>query len=321
MPIVPSTYNPPKFFQNYHLSTVYAAMWRSVEVEQERERLELADMDFLDIDWTFSQEPTKKVLLVMHGLEGSAQRPYVRGVAKYFSRRGWDVAAVNFRGCSGEMNRKFRSYHAGATDDLEEVLAHLTKKQKYESIAFNGFSLGGNLMLKYLGGRREKPKELKAAVMISAPCDLYGSLLKLQERRNYVYSFRFLRKLKINLQARAKQFPHKISRKEIAQVDDLLAFDNCYTSRAHGFKDAFDYYKKSSSLQFLPNIKIPTLILNARNDGFLSADCYPEEIAKKNKNLFLEMPAYGGHVAFLQNKEVTYNEERAMQFFNSHLGK
>lgn len=319
MPLITSTYSPPRFFKNYHVSTVYAALLRSVKVEQQRERLELADGDFLDIDWTFSKEKTAKVLVVMHGLEGSAQRPYVRGIARYFSERGWDVAAVNFRGCSGELNRKFQSYHGGATDDLDAVVQYLIKKGKYSSIAFNGFSLGANLMLKYLGGRRIKPKELKAAVMISAPCDLYGSLQQLQERRNYIYSLRFLRKLKAHLQARAKRFPQEISKKEIAGIDNLLAFDNCYTSKAHGFQDALDYYKKSSSLQFLQNINIPTLILNAKNDGFLSDECYPVEIAKKSKSLFLEIPEFGGHVAFIQDTEVTYNEERALRFIESRI--
>ena len=318
MPVVTSTYLPPKIFKNYHVSTVYAAMLRRVAVEQKRERLELPDGDFLDIDWTFSKEKTTNVLVVMHGLEGSAQRPYVRGVAKYFSERGWDVAAVNFRGCSGELNRKFRSYHAGATDDLEAVVSHVLQQQRYSVMAFNGFSLGANLMLKYLGGRRTKPKELKAAVMVSAPCDLYGSLKKLQERRNYVYSFRFLQKMRTHLKARAKEFPQEISKREVSEIDDLHAFDDCYTSRAHGYKNALEYYKKNSSLQFLPNIDLPTLIINARNDGFLPEACYPTKMAEKNKNLYLEMPEFGGHVGFLQDKDVTYSEERALEFLRSH---
>ncbi len=320
MPLLPSSYDPPKIFRNYHVSTVYSAVIRKAPVAQQRERLELSDGDFLDLDWSYSKKgESDRVLLVIHGLEGSAKRPYVTGLADHFTGHGWDVAAMNLRGCSGELNRKFTSYHAGATDDLEEVVQHVLSKNKYSHLAFNGFSLGANLMLKYLGGRRPTPKEIKAAVMVSAPCDLEGSLKMLQEKRNYVYSQRFLRKLKSHLTARAKKFPKEMDQAEISRINDLLAFDNCYTSRAHGFEDAFDYYKKNSSLQFLPNIEVPTLIINAKNDGFLSEACYPVKTAEENKNLFLEMPEYGGHVGFLQNKKTTYTEDRALEFITARI--
>ncbi|MGB7842460.1 MAG: alpha/beta fold hydrolase [Salinimicrobium sp.] len=320
MPLVPSRYEPLRIFRNYHISTVYSSVLRKAPVKQERERLELPDNDFLDLDWSYSKKgKSNKVLLVIHGLEGSANRPYVTGLARYFIQHGWDVAGINLRGCSGVLNRKFSSYHAGATNDLDTVVKHVLKKEQYESIAFNGFSLGANLMLKYLGGRRPTPPEIKAAVMVSAPCDLEGSLEKLLEKRNYLYAQRFLRKLKSHLSARAKKFPQEITKEEIARIDDLLEFDNCYTSRAHGFKDAHDYYKKSSSLQFLPNIKVPTLIINAKNDGFLSEACYPIKTAKENKMLFLEMPEYGGHVGFLQKRKTTYTEERALEFITAQI--
>ncbi|MGB7786234.1 MAG: alpha/beta fold hydrolase [Salinimicrobium sp.] len=320
MPLVQTTYDPPAIFRNYHVSTVYSAVFRKAPVEQQRERLELTDGDFIDLDWSYSKKgKSDKVLLVIHGLEGSAQRPYVTGLARYFTENAWDVAAINLRGCSGELNRKFRSYHAGATDDLEEAVQHVLAKRRYSKMAFNGFSLGANLMLKYLGGRRPVPPEIKAAVMVSVPCDLQGSLQMLQERNNYLYSQRFLRKLKSHLSARAKKFPQEMKKEEISRINDLLAFDNCYTSRAHGFKDAQDYYKKNSSLQFLPNLDVPTLIINAKNDGFLSEACYPIKTAEENKKLFLEMPEYGGHVGFLQKKRTTYTEERALDFISSRI--
>lgn len=319
MPIIKSTYEPTFLFRNYHISTVYSAIIRRVEVAQQRERMELQDGDFLDLDWSFSTGETSRLLVVIHGLEGSAKRPYVTGLAKYFTKHGWDVAAVNLRGCSGELNRQFRSYHAGATDDLQEVVEHILKKEKYKTIAFNGFSLGGNLMLKYLGENREFPKQLKAAVMVSVPCDLESSLKQLQKKKNLIYAKRFLHKLRSHLLLRAKQFPEQISEEEIAACDSLFDIDNLYTSRAHDFENAIDYYEKNSSLQFLKNIKIPTLLINAKNDGFLSPDCYPIEIARKSKNLFLEIPEYGGHVGFIQNKPVTYNEEKALKFLDTHL--
>ena len=319
MPLVKSKYNPPVIFRNYHISTVYSAVIRRAPVAQKRERMDLQDGDFLDLDWSFSAAGSDKVLVVIHGLEGSAKRPYVTGLAKYFTNNGWDVAAVNLRGCSGELNRHFRSYHAGATDDLQEVMDFILKKDRYRTVAFNGFSLGGNLMLKYLGEKRKIPEQIKAAVMVSAPCDLHGSLKQLQKKENFLYARRFLKKLQEHLLLRAENFPDKLTREEIKACDNLLDIDNLYTSRAHDFEDALDYYSQNSSRQFLENIEIPTLLINAKNDGFLSPGCYPFETAAKNEHLYLETPEYGGHVGFIQHRRITYNEERALEFIETQL--
>lgn len=320
MPIVKSKYNPPVLFKNYHISTVYASVFRKLPlIEQHRERLELNDGDFLDLDWSYSGEKrSKKVLIILHGLEGSAKRPYVTGLARHFIRNGWDVAAMNFRSCSGELNRLYRSYNAGASDDLEEVIKHILYKQSYEILSLNGFSLGGNLMLKYLGEEREHPKELKAAVAISTPCDLYLSLKKLEEPQNRFYSRRFVKKLKNQLLLRQEKFPDQIKKKDIIACKSLYEIDDLYTGKAHGFLHAHDYYEKSSSLQFLPDIKVPTLLINARNDHFLSVNSSPIEIAEEHPYLHLEMPQYGGHVGFLQNKKQTYTEERALGFIEKY---
>lgn len=320
MPLLKSSYQAPAIFRNYHISTVYSSIIRAVEVPQQRERVELPDSDFIDIDWSYAQNGnSKELLVIMHGLEGNAKRPYVTGLAKYFSENSWDVAAINFRGCSGEMNRKFQSYHAGATEDLDLVIQHILIRKHYESIALNGFSLGANLMLKYLGEGRILPKQLKAAVMISVPCDLHGSLKKLEEKKNFLYANRFLRKLKAHLLVRAEKFPDAITKEEINSCNSLLDIDDLYTSKAHDFENALDYYKKNSARQFLENIEIPSLIINAKNDGFLSLSCYPVDIAEKKSNIFLEMPEHGGHVGFLQKKKQTYTEERALEFIEEQI--
>lgn len=320
MPIVKSKYNPWVLFKNYHISTVYASVFRKVPlIEQHRERLELNDGDFLDLDWSYSGEKrSKKVLIILHGLEGNAERPYVTGLARHFIRNGWDVAAMNFRSCSGELNRLYSSYNAGASDDLEEVIKHILYKQSYEILSLNGFSLGGNLMLKYLGEEREHPKELKAAIAISTPCDLYLSLKKLEEPQNRFYSRRFVKKLKNQLLLRQEKFPDRIKKKDIIACKSLYEIDDLYTGKAHGFLHAHDYYEKSSSLQFLPDIKVPTLLINARNDHFLSVNSSPIEIAEEHPYLHLEMPQYGGHVGFLQKKKQTYTEERALGFIEKY---
>ena len=321
MPLIKSSYRPPFLFRNYHISTIYASAFRKVPpVVQERERLELEDGDFIDLDWSYSKSgKTDKVLIVLHGLEGNAQRPYMLGTAGNFNRNGWDVAAVNFRGCSGEINRLYRSYNAGATKDLEMVIRHILAKNKYSSISLKGFSLGGNLMLKYLGEGNVIPKEIKAAVAISTPCDLYGSLKRLEEPQNSIYSGRFLKKLKEQLYHRENRFTARLQKEQISSCKSLFDIDELYTSRAHGFDNALDYYAKSSSLKFLPNIKLPTLMINARNDGFLSESSSPVMVAEANENFFLELPDYGGHVGFHQKKTYSYSEERALDFINEQL--
>lgn len=318
MPVIKSTYKAPFLFRNYHISTIYASALRKVPSPHfNRERLELEDGDFLDIDWSSPErEKLNKVAIILHGLEGNSTRPYVMGMTNQYNKNGWDVAAVNLRGCSGELNRLYRSYNAGASEDLEQVVHHILKNRNYSEIVLTGFSLGGNLMLKYLGEDRKVPQQIKAAVAISTPCDLYRSLLKLQQPQNFIYSRRFVSKLKKQLLLRETKFPDRLTREEIASCRTLYAIDDLYTGKAHGFKDAIDYYEKSSALNFIPKITIPTLLINAQNDAFLSENSSPVELAARNPHFFLEMPSHGGHVGFLQYKAETYAEERALKFIS-----
>jgi len=316
MPLISSSYNPPFLFKNGHYSTIYAGIIRKINnLEQKRERIDLPDGDFLDLDWSFANIPTKKVAILIHGLEGNAQRAYIAGSAKEFNAYDYDVCAINLRTCSGEANRLFRSYHSGATEDLDAVIQHILESKKYSKIYLKGFSLGGNLALKYLGEGRNIPKEIKGAVGISVPCDLHSSCKELLKPKNFPYAMRFKKNLVAKLKEKQKQFSDKISNDDIMKIVTLKDFDDIYTSRAHGFDDALDYYRKCSCLQFLPNIKIPSLIINAENDFFFGTECYPEKEAQQNKKLFLEVPKYGGHVGFIGPKNITYSEKRAIKFF------
>ena len=315
MPILDSTYKVPYFFKNGFVSTVYSGLIRSVNgVIQERERMTLSDGDFLDLDWSYSKEKSKKLIILLHGLEGNGQRPYIIGTAKWFNENKIDALAVNFRGCSGETNLKYRSYHSGETKDLEDLINYILKTKSYSDIYIKGISLGGNVTLKYLGERENIPSQIKAAIAVSVPCSLYGSCLELHKFKNVLFHENFKRFLVHRLKIKQVQFPEIISISEINNIKTLKDFDDVYTSKAHGFKDALDYYEKSSSLQFLKNIKIPTLIINALNDSFLSHDCYPVKEAKSNPNLYLEMPKNGGHVGFVDKKNIYYNESRALDF-------
>lgn len=284
---------------------------------QTRERITLLDGDFLDIDWSYAQQKSNKVIILLHGLEGHAQRPYITGTAKLFNQNSIDACAVNFRGCSGEPNLLYCSYHSGATEDLDAVVKHILTKDQYDEIYIKGISLGANIALKYIGEDNDLPKELKAVIAISTPCNLRGSCDKLLSIKNRHYATRFLGHLKDKLKPKLIQFPDKISKVDFDSIKTLIDFDHVYTSKAHGFKDAYDYYEKASSLQFLPNIKVRSLIINALNDSFLSAECFPVKEAKVNPNLFLEMPKYGGHVGFIDKRNIYYNEWRSLRFLKN----
>ena len=318
MPQVASEYTPPFLFRNGHFATIYSGIIRSVNgVVQKRERIILSDGDFLDLDWSDSKSPSKKLVVLLHGLEGDAQRPYITGSAKILNLNGYHTCAVNYRGCSGEPNKMYRSYHSGATEDLIEVLEHILNTRDYSKIYLKGFSLGGNLLLKYLGEGNNVPKELKGAVAVSVPCNLHDSCKQLLSPKNILYAIKFKGNLLDKLRDKQAMFPDKISDADIKKIKTLKDFDDIYTSQAHNFKNALDYYEKSSSLQFLPSIQVPSLIINARDDSFLGPECYPVKETDENSHLYLETPNYGGHVGFWGKNNITYTEKRALGFFNS----
>ena len=321
MPIVQSSYQAPLAFKNTHFNTIYAAKIRKTpRLQYTRTRIDLQDGDFLDIDWSYAAARTRSsgVVLLFHGLEGHAKRPYMAGTAKILNTNGYDCAAVNLRGCSGDTNLKLRSYHSGATEDVSDVVDYVTANTDYKQIFLCGFSLGGNLVLKYLGEKRSRPSQIKAGVAISTPVDLYDSLEALQENQNWVYRWSFLKGLKGKYKEKMKQFPENLSLENYRKIRSLRLFDELYTAPANGFQDALDYYTKSSSKSVLKKIDTPALILNAQDDTFLNEKCYPIAEAKENANLFLESPQRGGHVGFMTGKQHTYSEMRSLQFIQDH---
>jgi len=317
MPLLKSKYKATGIFKNAHVASIYASSIRRVAFNfSASDRIELSDGDFLDLERAFYSAGNKKILILLHGLAGNANRPYMRGMAALFHKNGWDIASMNFRSCSGEINRLYRSYHAGATEDLDAVMQHLKNENQYSEISLIGFSLGGNLLLKYLGEQQHLTPEIKSAVAVSVPCDLGASLKELNKTHNFLYSQRFLKNLKKELRLREAHFPSEINIKEITNCNSLLAIDELYTSKAHGFKDAADYYQQCSCLGFLSNINIPTLLINAKNDTFLAPNSYPVQLAENSKNLYLEIPPHGGHVGFIRHKKPYYHEERALEFIS-----
>lgn len=273
-----------------------AFLRRGRQARFDRERLELADSDFLDLRWL--RHGHDRLAILSHGLEGSADEGYIRGMAAALSAAGWDVLAWNFRGCGPEPNRVVRLYHSGATEDLKSVVEHAATSHAH--IGLVGFSLGGNLTLKYMG---EAPPHcsVKAAVAVSAPVDLAASARMLDRRwSNRFYLRRFLQSLIAKVEAKALRFPEEIDARGSRALRSFQEFDDRYTSRLHGFRDADDYWMQASSRQFLPEIKQPTLLLNALNDPFLAPECFPFPEAEQNPCLFLETPESGGHLGFLE---------------------
>ncbi len=278
----------------------------------------MADGDFIDLEWAEVGNP--RLAILTHGLEGSADATYIQGMAGALFRRGWDILAWNLRGCGGEENRLPRFYHSGASDDLAAVVAHAIDCRPGVTIDLVGFSLGANLMLKYLGEDPSSlPHVIHRAVAYSVPCDLACSAMRLSSFGNSIYMRRFLRDLTGKVRAKAKRFPESINSGRLHGIRNFQAFDDRFTAPLHGFVDASDYWKRSSCRQFLSGIPVPVLLVNALNDPFLGENCYPREEAAASENLHLELPAQGGHVAFplFGYRGEYWSERRAAEFLGA----
>lgn len=316
--ITGSTYQPQVAFKSKHFNTIYRTLFHRLEVNYQRKRMETIDGDFMDID--FSSIGSKKLVIIIHGLEGSSDSKYVTALARISNEQQFDVAAINLRGCSGEKNRKLYSYHSGKTDDLAEIIDYLELHHSYESYYIVGYSLGGNLLLKYLGeSRKDYSLKIRAGIGVSVPCDLKGSSKAIAKFWNMVYMQRFLISLKKKTLIKIDQFPdHDLNKEAILNSKNFLDFDNYFTAPVNGFIDANDYWKQNSCKQFLEDIKIPSLLVTAIDDPFLSDTCIPFKEAKNNKNFHLEVTKYGGHVGYNSNFDQGsgfWLENRVIDFF------
>ncbi|WP_436487093.1 YheT family hydrolase [Chitinophaga sp. ARDCPP14] len=310
-----SDYQAPFLLQNRHMLTIYPSLFRSIRpAAYRRERIATPDADFLDLD--FSEKGNERIVVILHGLEGNATRKYVLGMVHIFNGAGFDTVSMNFRGCSGEPNKNLRFYHSGETEDLHTVIQYLVSLKKYKAIHLVGFSLGGNVTLKYLGERGASlDSAIKSAVAISVPCDLKSGSAELEKRHNIIYMQRFIRDLGEKLRLKELQFPGSISLDRYADIRSFRQFDDRYTAPMHGFKDALTYWEQCSSRPLLSSIRIPVLVINAKDDPFLGKECYPYEIAADSPYLFLETPHQGGHVGFVKFGEDFYwSEKRALAF-------
>lgn len=320
MPVLDSDYRPPFYLRSGHLQTIYPSLFRKVPlICSDRERIETPDHDFIDIDWALS-ESSLKLAIITHGLEGHSRSQYCQGMARAFIQDGWSVCVWNLRGCSGHPNRLLESYHSGSSDDLHLVIEHALKTKTYTSIALIGFSLGGNITLKYVAENASSlHPAIQATAGISVACDLAGCAQKLERWDNWIYMRRFLQSLTKKVRYKMDRFPGQIEDHGLATMRTFRQFDGAYTAPIHGFQDADDYWSRCSSGPMLKDIRIPTLLLNALNDPFLTPKCYPYADAEKSNSVYLETPRYGGHMGFMQSLSSTdtYAEKRVAGFIKA----
>ena len=309
-----STYSPSFIFKNGHVNTMYRAVFCNPNLEYNRKRVELSDGDFVDLD--FSTIGSKKLVLLIHGLEGNSNSSYMISLTNELNRAGYDAVSLNLRGCSGEPNRLFSSYHSGKTEDIEEVFNYILVNFDYQELNMVGYSLGGNLTLKYLG-EKERP-HIHIGVAISTPCDLQSTAIKMTAVSNKLYLNVFLKTLKEKALQKSEQFPDSfLSKDYIQKIKTFKELDDFYTAPANGFRSAEDYWQKASCKQFIPGVKTKSLLINALDDPFFTAESYPIEEARDHKYFHLEAPKYGGHVGFmtyLNTNKLPWCEQRILSF-------
>lgn len=299
-----NTFKPAWWLRNPHLQTLWAALLRpKIKLSVRSERLELSDGDFLDLAWVGQGSGPR--VLILHGLNGSLDSPYARGILQAINNRGWRGVFMHFRGCSGEPNRLAQSYHSGETRDLQAVITELIHREPNSPLFAIGYSLGGNVLLKWLGeiGESGIANPLKAAVAISIPFELAKTAEHLKTGFSRLYQWHLLRELSASHHRKFKDLPKPsvIKNVDVTRLKTFWEFDNAITAPLHGFKNADDYYEKSSSRQYLSKIKTPTLILHARNDPFTTSNALPE-MHEVSAYVLLEFSEDGGHVGFISGK-------------------
>jgi len=315
---ISGAFHPAWWLPGAHLQTLWPALLRRAPAPAlRRERVELPDGDFIDVDWAGERGP---IVVVLHGLGGSSDSHYARGILRAVVRQGWRGAVLHFRGCSGEPNRLPRSYHAGETGDLRTFLAMLRRREPHTPLAAVGYSLGGNVLLKWLG-EQGAAAVIQAAVAVSVPYDLGDAARRLSQGFSRVYERYLLRSLQLTIVRKRARLPLPWERKDIAAITSLREFDDRITAPLHGFRDADDYYARATCRPHLANIAAATLLIHAADDPFMSPTVVPagRELSRATK---LELSPHGGHVGFIAGERWAphyWLETRIPAFFAAHF--
>jgi predicted alpha/beta-fold hydrolase len=306
------------------MQTIYPFFLRSLTMPTyRRERLELDDGDFIDIDW-LDNSIDRPLVIMFHGLEGGSSSHYARSIMGLFQELGWRGVVVHFRGCSGTPNRLPRAYHAGDSEEIDRILHKV--RERNQSLGSNarlyviGISLGGNALLKWLGEQgKQACHMIDGAVTVSVPLDLVAAGKALDSGFNRIYTQHFLGTLKKKVLEKLDHFPGLFDAVAVAECATLYQFDNLVTAPLHGFSNTDEYWTLSSSKPWLKYIQVPTLVINARNDPFMPSSALPTQ-TDVSCAVSLEFPAQGGHVGFLSSPfpgNLTWLPERIIRYFDS----
>jgi uncharacterized protein len=315
------SFSPAWWLHGRHVQTIWGKFFRRQRLNETRaERLDTPDGDFLDLHHLEGPD-NAPLLILLHGLEGSVRSHYIQGLLQEARQRRWRAAVMVFRSCGEELNRGRCFYHSGETSDINFVVGHLAARFPGSPLLLAGVSLGGNVLLKYLGEKAgDISPRIKAAAAVSVPFDLARSSRQIDRGFSKVYQHSFLRSLNAKAMAKLEQFPDLISKESLRRADTMFEFDDCFTAPVHGFRDAMDYYEQSSSIRWIDNISIKTLLLSAVDDPFLPPQVLDEvrQIAVGNPMLELDFQAHGGHVGFVGGRNplnpVYYLERRVGEF-------
>ena len=317
MPVLSSSFRPARLLRSPHAQTIIPSLFRKpILPAVDIRALETSDNDVLL--YRLYSSSSKRLVVISHGLEGSFDSSYVRGMTRAMLNHRWDVLTWNMRGCGDIPNRLVTWYHSGKSEDLKAIISHALTLS-YDEIALIGFSVGGNITLKYLGEEGASvPSPISRAFAISVPMDLQGSADVLAKSSRSIYMQYLLRPLRRRLHAKKEMFPDRFDLTGLSQIKTFHEFDRRFTAPFHGFSSVAEYWDTSSSLRYLGNIKVPTLAISALDDPFLSPSCFPIEIARSHPHLFLETPTHGGHVGFIESLQLsqTWSEQRACEFLN-----
>ena len=295
-------FRPAWWCRGPHCQTLWPHIARPrPRIKLRRERWELPDGDFIDVDWRDDARDIAGddagIVLLLHGLEGSSRSGYARGLLKAVRMHNWHGAIMHFRGCSGEPNRLARSYHSGETADLRYAISELRRRFPARKLAVVGYSLGGNVLLKYLG-ESKNDANIDAAVAVSVPFDLAKASARLNRGASRLYQWKLLNSLRRSARRKFARIEADFIMPELSRLNCFREFDHTVTAPLHGFSSAEDYYTQSSSRQYLPAIVTPTLILQARDDPFMTPDAMPLA-SEASTSTRLEIYGNGGHVGFV----------------------
>ncbi|MEM7575463.1 MAG: alpha/beta fold hydrolase [Bacteroidota bacterium] len=306
---------PPRYQWGGHLQTILPNIRRSQPLEYQRERLELADGDFLDLDWLATPAQDRLVIL-SHGLEGDSSRPYMVEAARFFFSQGYAVLAWHSRSCSGEMNRNPVLYSHGQSQDLAAVVEYAVAKQPYQSIDLIGYSMGGNLTGKYLGlAGSGLPQVVRCGVAFSAPCWIEHSVDALERPGNWLYKRKFYRSLRAKAEQKEAQFPGLIDLAALDKFKVWRDFDRIVSAPLNGFETAEEFYAYASAANFMGGTQVPLLLVNALNDPIIPVACTPVELGRGHPLIHIEQPSQGGHVGFSRSQgRGSWMNERALAF-------